>query len=311
MMTRTAIISDVHSNYLALRAVLDDIAQQNIDEIWMLGDAVGYLDAPELVLKELLDLQRKGLLTIWLAGNHDWGLASLTGLDCPIKPNGNWGDALMVLQQQMLELDIDGDLKTYAQHLLSLGYTKQVDDNIFLAHGSYYPDDPKKGMLERYVNTYRTIEEDYHHNLALWRDALQQRPVLVMYGHWHSPYLWERTQALECDPNLGPNSDFESTRIYWEPLDLPLQTPAMLEAGHLYYINVSSVGMPRDKRMPRPTYAILDSTPDSYRLLFREVSYKVEVVRAECKRLSRPDKIWQEERLLGFDPLPRNVQPGV
>ena len=38
---KRALISDVHSNLEALRAVLDDIRQQNITEIYCLGDVIG------------------------------------------------------------------------------------------------------------------------------------------------------------------------------------------------------------------------------------------------------------------------------
>src|SRR5947208_2242510 len=40
--TMFAIISDLHSNEAALRAVLADIASQKIDRIICLGDVVGY-----------------------------------------------------------------------------------------------------------------------------------------------------------------------------------------------------------------------------------------------------------------------------
>jgi predicted phosphodiesterase len=40
---RYAILADIHANLAALQAVLDDIAKQGkVDEIWCLGDIVGY-----------------------------------------------------------------------------------------------------------------------------------------------------------------------------------------------------------------------------------------------------------------------------
>ena len=39
---RYAIVSDIHANLPALRAVLSDLAAQSIDAMICLGDAVGY-----------------------------------------------------------------------------------------------------------------------------------------------------------------------------------------------------------------------------------------------------------------------------
>lgn len=62
-----AIISDIHSNLEAFQAVLDDIAKQNVQETYCLGDVVGYGPNP----RECVDLVMK--CKIVLLGNHDQG----------------------------------------------------------------------------------------------------------------------------------------------------------------------------------------------------------------------------------------------
>lgn len=62
-----AIISDIHSNLEALRAVLADIKARGITEIYCLGDVVGYGPNP----RECVDLVRDCKLV--LMGNHDQG----------------------------------------------------------------------------------------------------------------------------------------------------------------------------------------------------------------------------------------------
>ena len=63
---QVAVISDIHSNLQALEAVLADIERHGPDEIWCLGDVVGYGAHPDectaLVQKET---------ALCLAGNHD------------------------------------------------------------------------------------------------------------------------------------------------------------------------------------------------------------------------------------------------
>jgi diadenosine tetraphosphatase ApaH/serine/threonine PP2A family protein phosphatase len=71
---RIAVISDIHANLHALESVLTDVDRESIDELWCLGDVVGYGPKPN----ECCDLIR-GRAAISLCGNHD--LASLGLLD--------------------------------------------------------------------------------------------------------------------------------------------------------------------------------------------------------------------------------------
>jgi predicted phosphodiesterase len=63
---RVAVISDVHSNLHALDAVRREIDQERPDEVWNLGDSVGYGPKPSECCEVL-----ERLATISLVGNHD------------------------------------------------------------------------------------------------------------------------------------------------------------------------------------------------------------------------------------------------
>jgi diadenosine tetraphosphatase ApaH/serine/threonine PP2A family protein phosphatase len=63
---RTALLSDVHGNLPAFEAVLADIDAQGVEEIWCLGDLVGYGAQPD----ECVELARQRC-DLCLAGNHD------------------------------------------------------------------------------------------------------------------------------------------------------------------------------------------------------------------------------------------------
>jgi len=71
---RVAVVSDIHANLHALQAVLADIDAEGVDELWCLGDVVGYGPRPN----ECCDLVR-ARATLSLCGNHD--LAVLGALD--------------------------------------------------------------------------------------------------------------------------------------------------------------------------------------------------------------------------------------
>lgn len=64
---KRALISDIHSNLEALEAVLEDIRQQGAEQIYCLGDIIGYGPNP----RECIDLVMKCDLCI--LGNHDQG----------------------------------------------------------------------------------------------------------------------------------------------------------------------------------------------------------------------------------------------
>src|SRR4029078_4411634 len=71
---RIAVISDIHANLHALETVLSDVDRESVDEIWCLGDIVGYGPRPN----ECCDLIRERV-SISLCGKHH--LAALGLLD--------------------------------------------------------------------------------------------------------------------------------------------------------------------------------------------------------------------------------------
>jgi diadenosine tetraphosphatase ApaH/serine/threonine PP2A family protein phosphatase len=71
---RVAVLSDVHSNLPALEAVLESIEDASAEEIWCLGDLVGYGADPDSCTALIRDRCEISLL-----GNHD--LAVLDELD--------------------------------------------------------------------------------------------------------------------------------------------------------------------------------------------------------------------------------------
>ena len=64
---RALVVSDVHSNLEALRAVLDDAGP--IDELWCLGDIVGYGPEPGACIELIRSYEH-----VAIPGNHDWGV---------------------------------------------------------------------------------------------------------------------------------------------------------------------------------------------------------------------------------------------
>ncbi len=63
---KVAVLSDVHANRQAFEAVLEAVAASDADEVWCLGDLVGYGADPDACV----ELAREHA-AVCLAGNHD------------------------------------------------------------------------------------------------------------------------------------------------------------------------------------------------------------------------------------------------
>ncbi len=61
---RIAVLSDIHANLPALQAVADDLPE--VDQVWVLGDTVGYGPQPNEVVAQLQAMGARSVL-----GNHD------------------------------------------------------------------------------------------------------------------------------------------------------------------------------------------------------------------------------------------------
>ncbi|MDH7490680.1 MAG: metallophosphoesterase family protein [Anaerolineae bacterium] len=71
---RCLIVSDIHGNLAAFDAVLE--AAQGYDQVWCLGDIVGYGPDPHECIQRL-----QSLPFVAVAGNHDWAVANRLDLD--------------------------------------------------------------------------------------------------------------------------------------------------------------------------------------------------------------------------------------
>lgn len=160
-----AIISDVHANLEALEAVLADIAELGIEEIYCLGDIVGYGPNP----REVIDLVMEHCQLV-LLGNHDEAVR--------IGPVGFTPNAARAVWWTRKELQ---DTKQPAREgearwkfLAGLPQTHEENDMLFV-HAS--PRDP--------VREYIFPEDVY--NSAKMYDIFNRFKRCCFVGHTHVP----------------------------------------------------------------------------------------------------------------------------
>ncbi len=160
---RYAVVADIHSNLEAFRAVLSDLERRGgCDELWCLGDIVGYGPDPHACI-ELLR-RHKGLC---VAGNHDW---AATGKLDTADFNPEAAAAARWTAGQLAPEDADF-LNSLPLEAGKEGFT--------LVHGS-----PREPLWEYMLNV----------NSARENFAYLKTPYCLA-GHTHSPLVFREAES--------------------------------------------------------------------------------------------------------------------
>ncbi|PSL45615.1 putative phosphoesterase [Chitinophaga niastensis] len=168
-MLRIAIISDIHGNLPAMKAVLDDIRSFNADQIYCLGDLT---DAAPWHNEVIELIRRMRIPTIM--GNHDERIA----FDHPILPLSKHSPEEQVAREKAINYTKDTitrENKLFLAHLpryiqLDFGHLK-----LLLAHGS-------TRSVDEYIYQHHNEEE----LIGLMND---QQINLLVTGHTHLSYI--------------------------------------------------------------------------------------------------------------------------
>lgn len=151
-------ISDVHGNEEALRAVLQDIKLRKIKDILFLGDAVGYGANPNECVKLL-----KNNCEEIIAGNHDYAILGLTDVS-------NFND----YARAAVEWTSSVMGKTSLSFLKSLPLVKILEkEDILLVHST-----PKEPGNWNYILSRWDAEVNFHH--------FEQKICLIGHSHQSS-----------------------------------------------------------------------------------------------------------------------------
>jgi len=176
---RYALLADVHGNLAAFQAVLKDIEERGgVDEVWCLGDIVGYGPDPS----ECIALLRQ-LPHLCVAGNHDW--AAIGKVDIA-DFNPDAAQACRWTATQLTPEDV--------RYLENLPLTLRRDD-FTIVHGS-----PREPIWE-YVLSTQIAKANFGY--------FETRFCLI--GHSHVPLVFENVgesrllEELPAELKLGEN----------------------------------------------------------------------------------------------------------
>ncbi len=232
----TAIISDIHGNADALRAVLADIDARGIERTICLGDIIGY--GPEPL--ECVDMVRERCA--WsLMGNHDFGvLYEPTNFNPGAQAAAYW-------TREQFDAEQDDDLRAARYDFLGRLRVRVVEAapdserELLYVHGS-----PRRPINE-YI-----FPDDVIGDPDKLSSIFRRIDGFGAVGHTHVPGVFTD------EPDFYPPGELSDASFEFT-------------AEEKAVINVGSVGQPRDGD-PRASYAVL--YPD--RVEFQRVQYDVE-----------------------------------
>ncbi|HEY2156774.1 MAG TPA: metallophosphoesterase family protein [Isosphaeraceae bacterium] len=199
---RRALISDIHGNLEALEVVLEDIKSLGIEEIYCLGDIIGYGPNPRECIDRVMENCALSLL-----GNHDQGAM--------FDPDGfNIGaERAIFWTREQLELPSDRSANEKRWEFLGiLPRTHKVEPFLFV-HGS-----PRNPLSE-----YVFPEDIYNHRKMERLFQLVER--YCFQGHTHVPgvftegYQFYAPEEIDHEYTLGDGKVMVNVGSVGQPRD--------------------------------------------------------------------------------------------
>jgi predicted phosphodiesterase len=172
---RILVISDIHGNFPALKAVLKDA--RKVDAVWCLGDLVGYGPYPSECVARVRELPN----LVCLMGNHD--SAALGQIDLETF-NHDARDSVTWTQQN---LDAEG-----LAYLRGLPERIQQQD-VTLVHGS-----PRNPIWEYLLDAYTAADNFYYFDTGL-----------CLTGHSHLPLMYHLEERILSWGMLSPDGPLQ------------------------------------------------------------------------------------------------------
>ncbi len=257
---RALLISDIHANLQALRAVLDHAPAHTA--VWNLGDIVGYGGNPGEVIEQV-----RGLGATFVRGNHDRACCGLTGIDGfnPIASRAaRWTQCVLS-----------------AEHL---GWLRHLPAGpvVPASEPDGEPDRKQAGLtFEGHVRcTHGSLLDEDEYILSprdAWHSLASGGSAVNFFGHTHlqGGFATDGEQWYRLTPDWETRDGFE----VW---------PLQLSSGARYLLNPGSVGQPRDGDW-RAAFAVFD-VPRRI-VEFCRVPYDLRGAQGAILRAGLPDRL--------------------
>ena len=164
---RLAIISDIHGNLPALKAVLNDINSRAIDQIVCLGDLVDFAPWPNEVIKLI---RKSKIMTIM--GNHDERIA----FDLPIVPLSKHSKKETIAREQAINHSKKTVTEENKAYLASLQKSIIIEYQNLILHFTHASPE----SIDEYL---------YEDDESLEERLLSVNTDVLLIGHTHLSYI--------------------------------------------------------------------------------------------------------------------------
>lgn len=303
---KNIILSDIHSNIDALLSVMREIAEKEgcVDRILVAGDIVGYGASPneccdmiryliygrkkvplenickiiaqpyitpeqqKNLLNAVMSLEKKGIA---ICGNHDREAVGEPSLTTEMNP------IAMAAVDWTREVLTKENLKFLKRLSLRMKFGKE---DFEIVHST-----PSYPQGYEYVRNASVLKYT-----SLWARV-------TFGGHTHRPsaYIYTKETRTVNASVLVPADNYDMRLMLIEKQSTNKTESFDIDSGKdwKYYINVGSVGQPRDGN-PHACYVVFDST--TKHLEFRRVPYNTEVASKKIRDAKLPNEL--AERVL-------------
>ncbi len=229
-----AILGDIHGNWEALSAVVEDASAQGATQFVSVGDVVGYNANPAECLHRLRELNTVGVM-----GNHDYYCSHD---DCIRDFHPLAANVVDWTRSRLSPEDV-----AYLRGLKLV----RVIHGFTVVHSTL-------DMPQKWGYVFDELEAESNFNY--------QTTAVCFYGHTHQPVIFEKAgRVVRCNGN---------------------QTAITL--GKKYFINVGSVGQPRDGD-PRASYALYNVA--TRRVELRRVPYDIAAAQKKVIEAGLPERL--------------------
>lgn len=256
---KRAIVSDIHGNEAALVAVLEDITQRDCDDIYCLGDIVGYGPSPRACVDFAMEF------SACILGNHDQGVL--------VDPEGfsSGAERAIFWTRAQLRQPLDPNQSDYEEQfrlqqkrwdfLCELPRTIRENDVLYVHGSARFP-------LSEYV-----FPEDVLNPKKIF-GIFELIPQCCFQGHTHVPGIITESGQFKRPDEVEAGYE--------------------IHGKEKLMVNIGSVGQPRDGD-PRACYVTLED--DVVR--FHRVEYPVDEVANEIRSINELDEFLGDRLLQG------------
>ena len=197
---RYAIFTDIHANLEALEAVLgkiDELAQEKpVDQVWFLGDLVGYGPNPNECIVKLRERT-----DVIIAGNHDWAAVGKIDLE-------DFSEAARI-SAEWTATQLTEEHRTFL-----MGLPERIEKGDFLlVHGSPY------GPLWEYLTSEVLAERSFQ--------QFTNRYCLV--GHTHVPVIFLQPDTVANAPTRPLEANEAIELLENSPLSATIEKDAQIQ----------------------------------------------------------------------------------